>query len=183
MIYGGEIRLRRDERSDIPKFTEWLNDPDVRRHISMNLPISLANEEQWFENMLKQPAEEQPFAIEIRVDGSWQLIGNCGLFAIDWRARSAEAGILIGEKSNWNKGYGTQTMRLLLAYGFGTLNLNRVFLRVDEANQGGIRAYEKVGFVQEGRLRQAAYSDGEYGDVLLMSVLRSEWNPNVQVVR
>ena len=183
MIYGEHIRLRRVERSDIPKFVEWLNDHDVRRYLSMILPISQANEEQWFENMLKLPGSEQPFGIEIREavpDGNnehWRLIGNCSFMHLDGTVRSAEVGLFIGEKSYWNKGYGTEVMRLLLHIGFDTLNLNRIFLRVDEANKGGIRAYEKAGFVHEGRSRQGIFQNGEYRDVLLMSVLRAEWNP------
>ncbi len=66
-------------------------------------------------------------------------------------------------------------MRLLLKHGFDTLNLNRIYLRVFSNNVRAIRCYEKAGFVQEGRFRQAHYQDGEYWDVLVMSVLRSEW--------
>jgi diamine N-acetyltransferase len=189
MIYGEHIRLRRNERNDIPKFVEWLNDPEVRRYLLLNLPISQANEEQWFENMLKLPASEQPFGIEIRAvepDGDndqWRLIGNCSFMDINWTVRSAEVGLFIGEKSCWNKGYGTEVMRLLLQLGFETMNLNRIFLRVDDANKAGIRAYEKAGFVHEGRFRQGVFLNGEYADVLLMSVLRAEWNPNKQVER
>jgi diamine N-acetyltransferase len=188
MIYGEKIRLRADERSDIPSFVQWLNDPEVREHLSMYLPVSLAGEEQWFENMLKHPAEEQPLAIEVReavpaagiipaeVKDSWKLIGNCGFMDIDWRVRSAEAGLLIGDKGCWGKGYGTEVMRLLLRHGFETLNLNRIFLRVDETNRRGIHVYEKVGFVHEGRFRQAVYLSGNYQDLLVMSVLRPEWD-------
>ena len=177
MIYGERIRLRRDEHVDLPKFVEWLNDPEVYRYLgAMSLPFSMNNEEQWFENMLKRSREEQPFAIEVREDDKWQLVGNCGFFDINWSARSAEVGIFIGDKPCWNKGYGTEVIRLLLRIGFETLNLNRIFLRVDEANLGGIRAYEKAGFIHEGRFRQGTYQGGEYRDMLLMSVLRSEWS-------
>jgi diamine N-acetyltransferase len=55
------------------------------------------------------------------------------------------------------------------------LNLNRIFLRVYENNPRAIRAYEKTGFVHEGRLRQGHFHNGEYLDVLLMGVLRAEW--------
>ena len=184
MIYGERIRLRRNERSDVPRFVEWLNDPEVRRHLSMNLPISQASEEQWFEKTLKRPGNEQPFGIEIREDkpeggnDRWRLIGNCGFMDVDNTARSAEVGLFIGDTSCWNKGYGTEVMRLLLQLGFETLNLNRIFLRVDEANKGGVRAYEKAGFVHEGRFRQGTFQNGEYRDVLMMSVLCSEWNQN-----
>ena len=187
MIYGERIRLRRNERSDIPKFVEWLNDPEVCRYLLLRMAISLADEEQWFENMLKLPANEQPFGIEISSPepsgngNNWRLIGNCSFMDINWTARSVEVGLFIGDKFCWNKGYGTEVMCLLLRLGFETLNLNRVFLRVDEANKGGIRAYEKAGFVHEGRLRQGTFRNGEYRDMLLMSVLRSEWNPQKQV--
>jgi diamine N-acetyltransferase len=177
MIYGARIRLRRNERSDIPKFVEWLNDPEVRRFLLVSLPISQANEEGWFENMLKRPPDQQPFAIEAREGDGWRLIGNCAFDEIDHRLHSAEVGIMIGEKSYWNKGYGTETMRLLLRVGFGTLNLNRIYLRVDESNLGGIRAYEKAGFIHEGKFRQGTYRDGQYEDLLFMSVLREEWIP------
>ncbi len=126
MIFGKRIRLRRNERTDIPKLVEWLNDPEVRRYLSSDLPISLANEEQWFENMLKLPANEQPFGIEIRETKpgesgeQWRLIGNCSFMNINWIIRSAELGIFIGEKSCWNKGYGTEVMSLLLKFGFNT---------------------------------------------------------------
>jgi RimJ/RimL family protein N-acetyltransferase len=187
MIYGERARLRRDERADITKFVEWLNDLEVHRYLSINMPISTANEEQWFEKMLTLPSEAQPFAIEVQDnipggDGDrWRLIGNCGFMDFDQTAHSAEVGIFIGDKSCWNKGYGTEVMRLLLQFGFGTLNLNRVFLRVDEANKGGIRAYEKAGFIHEGRFRQGTFRDGKYRDMLLMSVLRSEWKAEKQV--
>ena len=183
MIYGERIRLRRNERSDIPKFVEWLNDPEVRRYLLIDLPISQANEEQWFENMLKLPSIEQPFGIEVREmapeggNEHWRLIGNCSFMNINWTVRSAEVGLFIGEKTCWNKGYWTEVMSLLLGLGFDTFNLNRISLRVDEANKGGIRAYEKAGFVNEGRFRQGTFQNGKYGDMLLMSVLRAEWNP------
>jgi diamine N-acetyltransferase len=178
MLYGNRIRLRADERADLPKFVLWLNDPEVRRFLSMSLPISQATEENWYESMLKRPPEEQPLGIEIKEGEGWDLIGNCCFFDINWRSRSAEVGIFIGEKSLWNKGYGTEVMQLLLRHGFGTLNLNRIFLRVDAENLGGIRAYEKAGFVHEARLRQAAFREGKYRDDLIMSVLCSEWTPD-----
>jgi RimJ/RimL family protein N-acetyltransferase len=93
-------------------------------------------------------------------------------------ATTALVGILIGEKSCWNRGYGTEAMHLLVDTAFNTLNLHRVYLRVFEDNPRAIRAYEKAGFVHEGRMRQAEFHQGRFCDVLLMSVLRPEWTPN-----
>ena len=175
MIYGERIRLRRAEREDLPTFTRWINDPEVREGLSLDLPMSMAQEEKWFEDVLQRPAEEQILCLEVKRRRSWKLIGNCGYFNFEHRVRSAELGILIGEKDEWGKGYGTETMRLLLKFGFGHFNLNRIYLRVYENNPRAIRAYEKAGFVLEGRQRQAYYADGEYYDVFMMSVLRAEW--------
>jgi diamine N-acetyltransferase len=175
MIYGERIRLRADERADIPTFVQWLNDPEVIEHLSFFLPLSQAVEEQWFEAMLKLPPEQQPLAIEVRSGEAWKLVGNCGWMDVDKRIRSAEVGLFIGDRSCWDQGYGTEVMRLLLKHGFETLNLNRVFLRVNETNLRAIHVYEKVGFQHEGRLRQAVYRHGLYQDMLIMSVLRAEW--------
>jgi len=175
MIYGDRIRLRAPTRSDLPQFVEWLNDPEVKAGLLMVLPLSFEDEEAWFESMMKAPATQHPLVIEVRNADDWQMIGNCGFHAIDWRIRSAEVGIFIGDKSYWNRGYGTQVMRLLLKHGFNTLNLNRIALEVFETNPRAIRAYEKAGFVHEGCRRQDMFKDGRYIDVLLMSVLRSEW--------
>jgi len=176
MIYGERLRLRPAEREDLPTFVSWLADPEVRRGIHRHLPMSLAQEDIWFEDMIKRPVDQQTLVIETKPGKKWNLIGTCGFHNIDWRVRSAELGILIGEKKEWNKGYGTETMLLLLKHGFLVLNLNRLDLLVYEDNLGAVRAYEKAGFVHEGRMREAHFSDGEYKDVLLMSVLRSEWN-------
>lgn len=176
MILGERIRLRAIERTDLAQFVEWINDPDVRRGISSFLPLSLVREEHWFEEMLKRPAEEHPFALEIQQEQKWILIGSCGLFDIDWISRKAEIGIMIGDKRQWNKGYGTETMQLILKHGFETLNLHRLYLKVYDTNPSAIRAYEKAGFVLEARLREAHFADGLYHDDLIMSVLRSEWD-------
>ena len=89
--------------------------------------------------------------------------------------RALKTGIVIGEKACWNQGYGRDAMCLMLKYGFCTLNLHRIFLRVYESNIRGIKAYEHAGFKHEGRMRQGRFQDGKFIDVLLMSALSSEW--------
>jgi diamine N-acetyltransferase len=177
MIYGERIRLRAIERDDIPRFVEWLNDPEVIAGLVINLPMASWDETRWFENLAQRPAEERPLALDMSLpDGGWKHIGNVGLEGIEWMNRSAGFGIFIGEKSFWNQGYGTEATHLTLKHGFETLNLNRIFLHVYETNPRAIRAYEKVGFVKEGSMREARYHNGVYIDVLLMSILRSEWD-------
>jgi RimJ/RimL family protein N-acetyltransferase len=175
IIYGEHVRLRAAEREDIKIFHEWVNDPEVTRGLAMFLPYSFVDEENWFNSLAKRDQKEKPLVIEVRKSKAWKMIGNCGVFDIDAVNRSAELGIMIGEKSEWNKGYGSEVMSLLVRHCFQTLNLNRAFLRVYTDNVRAVRAYEKAGFTLEGRLREAVYKFGKYDDVLIMSVLRSEW--------
>jgi RimJ/RimL family protein N-acetyltransferase len=176
IVYGKRIRLRAVEREDVQKFHEWVNDPEVTRGLMLYLPMSMRDEMDWFEGLAKRDPNQKPLAIEIRKGKAWKLIGNCGAFDIEMTNRSAELGIMIGDKTEWNKGYGSEAMTLLLRHGFETLNLNRIALRVYSENVRAVRSYEKAGFILEGRLRQAVYKHGTYDDVLLMSVLRSEWD-------
>jgi RimJ/RimL family protein N-acetyltransferase len=175
VIYGKRIRLRAVEREDVKKFHEWVNDPEVTRGLAMFMPLSMREEENWFEEQLKRDPKEKPLAIEVKKGRAWKLIGNCGVFGISATHRFAELGIMIGDKGEWNKGYGSEAMTLLLKHGFETLNLNRIFLRVYADNIRAVRSYEKAGFILEGRQREAVYKHGKYEDVLFMSVLRSEW--------
>jgi len=176
IIYGKRVRLRGAERSDLEKFVVWVNDPEVTAGLTLFLPMSSIDEEKWFEDAMQRPQAEKPLVIDMNDGGDWRLIGNSSFFDFDWYSRAAEVGIMIGDKTVWNQGYGTEVMTLLLRHGFGTLNLNRIYLRVYADNQRAIRAYEKAGFVHEGRLRQAVYKHGAYSDVLYMSVLREEWD-------
>jgi diamine N-acetyltransferase len=175
MIQGKRVRLRAIERKDLPLFVAWLNDQDVRENISVYIPLSNTQEEEWFNAMLKRPLEEQPLTIEVLLGEEWCVVGNTGLFKIDLHNRSAEIGIFIGDKQYWGQGYGVDAMCLMLQHGFNNLNLNRIYLKVYETNQRGIRCYEKSGFVLEGRLRQAQFLNGKYIDMLLMSVIKDEW--------
>jgi RimJ/RimL family protein N-acetyltransferase len=176
MICGNRVRLRAVERNDLLKFQDWLNDSEVTDHLSTYLPLSMADEEQWLERVSHLQQEEKPLAIEMKEGSSWRLIGNSGFFNLEWPNRSAEFGLFIGDKSVWNKGLGTETVRLLLRHGFETLNLHRIYLRVYSTNPRARRSYEKAGFVLEGTMREAVYRHGRYADVHIMSVLRSEWN-------
>ncbi len=186
MIIGENVRFRGVERADIPKFVKWLNDPEVLEGILIHSPISQADEEGWFERMLTRPTDERVMGIEVRepaAEGSeetWVLVGTCAFDHIDWRVHSSEFGILIGEKSYWNRGIGTEAVQLLVRHGFETLNLNRIFLHVFTSNPRAIRAYEKAGFKLEVRERQAEFKHGRYIDVLLMSQLREEYFKNAE---
>jgi len=176
MITGSKVRLRAIERTDIPNFVRWLNDPEVTENLLIHSPLSKAMEESWFDRHLAMnPNEGEVLGIEVMVGSTWVHVGNAGLHGIEPVHLAAEFGIFIGEKQYWNQGYGREAARLMLKHGFEDLNLNRIYLHVYETNPRAVRSYEAAGFKREGVLREAVYKNGKYLDVILMSVLHSEW--------
>jgi diamine N-acetyltransferase len=174
MIVGDRVQLRPIERDDLPRCVEWFGDPEVRRHLLVYLPFSLAQEERWFEHLQGRLERQEEVLLGIETTDGVH-IGNIGLHPINWRNRSAELGIVIGEKAYWNQGYGTDAIRTLLCLAFHEMNLHRVFLRVDEDNARGIRCYEKAGFRREGTMREVAFREGKYRDQFMMSILEAEF--------
>jgi RimJ/RimL family protein N-acetyltransferase len=175
MLLGKRMRLRATEPTDIPNLVRWMNDPEVIENLLIYTPLSNIDEQNWYEHMSKSPKEEQVYTIEILEDDKWIPIGSTGFHLLDWKNRSADISISIGEKKYWNRGYGRDTMRLMLRHAFNDLNLNRVSLTVFETNERAKKAYLAAGFVEEGRMRQDVFKNGRYIDTFIMSVLRSEW--------
>lgn len=174
LIRGERVYLRPAERTDIPFFVNWLNDAETASFLSMRAPLSIAAEQDWFEKMLAAHGKERWFFVMCLLAGG-QPIGTIGLFNVDEMNGSAGMGIVIGEKSMWGQGYGTDALNGLLDFGFGELRLERIWLEVNDDNMRGKRSYEKCGFVLEGTERHAMYRDGHHQDLELMSILRDEW--------
>jgi RimJ/RimL family protein N-acetyltransferase len=174
IIRGEHIYLRATERADVATFVRWFNDADVVRNLAMFSPMSDAAETAWFDRMLvSQGTTDYHFVICLLADG--RPIGTIGLHDISWKDGTADFGIAIGEKEEWNKGHGTDALRAICDFGFGALRLERIGLYVYAGNDRARRAYEKAGFVHEGTLRRAHVARGEHHDVHVMSLLRSEW--------
>ncbi len=173
MFVGKLIRLAALQRDHLPRFVEWLNDYEVASYINPDLiaPFSIEDENEWFEAQRKSQ-DSKTFAI-LTLDSD-RLIGNCSLARISWKNRSAVFGILIGDKSCWGKGYGTDATRTMMRYAFEEMGLNRVELWVFANNLRAIRCYEKVGFKHEGTRRQVLFRNGRWLDDHVMALLRED---------
>jgi len=172
ILEGQRVRLRPVQPGDLPKFAEWLADPEVRRWLAA-LPEAptLEDEVEWYEDSRANP-DNVLWAIE-SLDG--QLMGTVELRVVPY-AKRAELGIAIQDKSQWNHGYGTDAIRQVLDYGFADLHLNRIELTVDQENARGRRCYEKCDFSEEGVLRQHRIVDGAPVNTIVMAILRDEWS-------
>lgn len=123
---------------------------------------------------MDKPEPERPLAIEIQDGDALRLAGTGGLFDLDRVSRQAELGIMIGDRRYWDRRIGTRAMRLLLYHGSSTLNLNRNYLRVFEYNARAVHVYRKLGTVEQGRFREARFSQGRYWDTFQFGLLKRE---------
>lgn len=173
-LLGERIYFRPIELDDEALLRRWMNDPRVRRNITHRPPINAAREREWIENLGKEKTD-YPFGIVLKQGD--QLIGATGLRNVNFIARSATFGLVIGDVNRHGQGYGTEATRLVLKFAFQELNLNRVDLSVVGSNWRAIRVYQKCGFVPEGCLRQAVYRHGQYEDEYRFAILREDWYP------
>src|SRR5262249_16959678 len=102
-------------------------------------------------------------------------VGNISLQNINWVSRSAEFAILLGNKEYWSKGYGEEASKLIVEYGFDSLNLHRIYCGTIEGNEGMKRLALKLNMQKEGVRRDAVYKHGQYIDVIEYGVLRDEY--------
>jgi RimJ/RimL family protein N-acetyltransferase len=175
-IRGDEVLLRPLQEGDLEESLRvWT--PELRHMYggSLTAPAGPIEERRrgkraWFDRV-QRGEEGHCFAIE--VDG--RHIGFAILDGFDEPGRRARWRGGIENSEYWGRGYGTETIRLMLRYAFETLELHRVDLRVAEYNVRAIRCYEKCGFRREGVLRDSFFVDGRRHNDVLMAILREEW--------
>lgn len=174
-IAGERVVLRAWERDDVRACWEASRTADATaerlRHWH-EPPRSLFEAEQEFES---SQSESDPSVVRLVIDVDGRPIGDIDLFQIDQRNQNASVGLGIWREDDRGHGYGTDAVRALLRWAFRHLNLHRVELGVDPENKAAIRAYEKAGFVVEGRRREHHFDDGRFVDEVMMGVLRREF--------
>ena len=173
---GKLVRLRAYEKSDLDSIMKWVNDEEVTDLLGGEMlvyPVSSIAEERFIEAAAGTSDKQKSFAIETLAERRY--IGGISFNVIDWLNRSAGLGIVIGDKSLWGKGYGTDAMRVLMRLAFDKMNLHRLWLHVHDYNPRAIASYEKCGFKREGMLRQDHFTRGRYHDTIVMGILESEY--------
>ena len=173
MLVGQKVKLVPLEKFDLVQTQIWANDISLNENILRVLPVTQDHQEKWYRKIVEDRTKIV-FAIKNLKDD--EHIGNTGFYNIDWVHRRTEFWILIGEKSYWSEGLGTECISLMLNYGFNRLNMNKIYLYVSENNTRAVNLYKKMNFVDDGRLKQHYFIDGRYIDVLVMSILRMEFD-------
>jgi len=132
--------------------------------------LSRAQAEAWVHGLMRAP-----YAWVIEAEG--RLLGEVRLDHVDRHDRRASLAIGLLETRHLGKGYGAEAASEVLQFAFGPLALHRISVRVLAFNERAIRLYRRLGFVEEGREREAAHVDGAWRDDLIMGLLSHEFSP------
>jgi RimJ/RimL family protein N-acetyltransferase len=170
-----KVHLRELTLNDTEDRYQWCLDREVTKHLNMpDKYPSFSREEThaWIKMCINKTNGYEQKAITTE---EGKHIGWIDLKNIDKLNKHAELGIAIGDKSYWGKGYGLSAMNEMLQWGFEKLELNKIWLRVEIDNEKAIKSYKKMGYVEEGILRQDRLRNGEFVDRLRMSILKHEY--------
>ena len=171
-LTGNSIYLRGLEREDVDgNWLQWFNDREVTKYMANgSYPTTRESHLKFYDSTCVDNPQHVVLAIIESATGAH--VGNLGLHRINWLCRRAEVGIVIGERSAWGKGYGTEAVRLLVEHGFRRLNLHKIFARVDAENKAGVRMFERAGFTLECTLKDEIVRDGRFFDTAYLSIFQ-----------
>jgi RimJ/RimL family protein N-acetyltransferase len=171
-LIGRRVCLRALRRGDLVHLRKWLEDAEIRGLIGEVEAMSKADSEKFLE---KVRADTQRAWFVVVVKENNKVIGEAGLLRMDRAWRTTDISVIIWEREEWGKGYGTEAVLLLLDHAFRHLDFNRAAVGVVGFNERALRFWEKVGFRKEGVQRDGYYYDGKYHDFVLMSILEDEF--------
>lgn len=175
-IEGDKVCLRPMHPSDAVKsYPDWLNDEEVCKYNSHH--VFPYTEQEALNHIREWSGSKRAIVLAIiaNVEDQYRHIGNIALQRINYINRSAELSIIIGVKDAWGKGYGTEAVALMLRHAFYALNMHSVYLGHAAGNVGMARIAAKLGMMNFGIARSVVFKDGEYIDVYLYDILKSEF--------
>ncbi|MEC3884771.1 GNAT family protein [Halobacillus sp. HZG1] len=173
LLEDERVYLRPLEQEDLGLFyTKALWDREGRRLTGTQAVFSRQGVQNWFDRIA---LDDLRIDLVICLQETDQIIGDIAMLDIDYQNRKSVVRISIFDKNNWGQGYGTASLSLLIRYGFEMLNMNRIGLDVFSFNERAWKCYQKLGFREEGRLREDLFYDGKYHDSIVMSILKREF--------
>ena len=165
------IYLSPISENDVDILMESMNDPDVR--ILARSRRDVLNEGNTKELIQKYQKEEESFIIYEKETNI--RIGYCFVMDCDFYNKEASLALVIGKKGYRGKGYGKEAIELLMKHAFIALNLESIYLEVNDYNEAGIRLYEKVGFKYVGKRRNGQIVGNKKFDVIIMDMIAEEY--------
>ena len=171
-IMGKRIMLRAIEPDDLQTLHTWFNDPETTGQMGeIHFPSSRFQLDRWFERIQQ---DEATIRLAVTLTEG-QLIGYSGFWRINWRDRSAEHALLIGDTTERRKGYGREVILTCARYAFAEMGLHRLDACVLESNTASLKAYKSCGFQVEGTLREHALRHGRRIARVWLGLLAAEY--------
>lgn len=170
VLVGERIRLAPIGPEQLEAFCRWFADMEVIRYLTNFSPPSLKQEEEWFDNMVRN---ERIIYWGIFVDEAF--VGGTSIAGINWQHRHGTGGTIIGDTSYWRRGVGSEAMRLRTDYAFHELGFEKMKSEAFAENWGSRRSLELAGYRAVGTEQREIYRDGRWHDIVLYEILREEW--------
>jgi RimJ/RimL family protein N-acetyltransferase len=178
MLAGPRVTLRRLESADLERCHNWLNIPEIFIVMGVFAPRTMEDQQAWFAST-STSRKNLVFAVCERASG--RHIGNVSLFNLDWINRNAGLTIFIADPADRGGGRGSEALSLLCEYAFNYLNLHKVYCKTNAP--AAARMYQRLGFMNEGVLREQNFHRGEYIDKWQYGLLAHEFRPCHELAR
>lgn len=166
------LLFRRPTQDDVEELVVLKNNKTASRLLGGNTPTYTAEGlSKWvdFHN-----SNEQEVLLVVYDETAGKLNGHVGLYKIDQVDKKIEYGILLADDNSRGKGYGTMCTKTMVDYAFDVLGLHKVYAEVIAENKASEAMFKKCGFKTDGILRDDNFKNGQFYDVLAMSILENE---------
>lgn len=174
-LHTERMHLRGFAEQDAQAVLAIYADPEVMRYGSTLPWTAMAQAHEFIAKHRGFMAEGSSLRLAMFSKEDGVLLGDCSLFNWSQQCRRAEIGYGLA-RAAWHRGFMGEALQALLAYGFGTMDLNRVEADIDPRNQASAKTLERLGFKREGFLPQRWIVGEEVSDSALYGLLRSDWD-------
>lgn len=167
------IRLRKINKKELSLLRDWRNSSKSFEYSGQFKLLNMADQYNWFNQLSQKNLNRIVFMI---MDNHKKALGTCSLTNIDRNNKSAEVGIMIGDINSQGKGYGKESLRKILDYGFNNINLHRIEAKIFEFNKISLRLFERLNFKYESTSRESLWRNKKWWDIYVYSILSNEFN-------
>lgn len=175
MIEGEKVVLRPITKADASaEYLSWLNDDEVIKGLeTVKKPYTMAMLEDYIDGVLKNPAAHMFMIFDKKTN---KAIGTSKVHNINTAQGTCNLGMIIGDKSYWRGGYGSDALRTTIGYAFNTLGIRKICESVYSNNPAALLMDMKIGFVVEGVQKEQVLVDGKYIDKIIIALFARDWN-------
>ena len=172
-IVGKYVGLKAPEEKDLEEWYQWFNDPEITLYTCHGVfPNTLDKEREFWLSKQNNPNTLLLLSFRKKDD---KLLGVVSLQNIDWVYRKAEWAQIMGAKESRDLNTTLETAYLIIKHGFESLNLNRIYGGSHEKLASWLELLKRIGFKEEGRLRQEMFTNGRYYDVIRIGILAEDF--------